>query len=114
MSEKTHLYILWTNADLITSEKMVFMYATNALIHGWWEKVTVIVWGATAQLVSENKDIQKKVKGAQDHGVYLTACKACSDQLGVSDSLKNLGIEVKFLGIALTNLLKGNGNLLTV
>ena len=26
MSEKTHLYVLWTNDNPVTAEKMVFMY----------------------------------------------------------------------------------------
>ena len=62
MSNKTHLYVLWTNDNPITAEKMVFMYTVNSLIHGWWEKVTLIVWGAPAKLVSENKNIQERMK----------------------------------------------------
>ena len=58
MDTNNHLYVLWTNDNPVTAEKMVFMYTINALIHGWWEKVTVIVWGATARLVSENQDIE--------------------------------------------------------
>jgi hypothetical protein len=34
MSENTHLYVLWTNDNLITAEKMVFMYTVNPLVHG--------------------------------------------------------------------------------
>jgi len=46
-----------TNDNPITAEKMVFMYTINSLIHGWWEKVTLIVWGATTKLVNENANI---------------------------------------------------------
>jgi hypothetical protein len=35
MSEEDHLHILWTNADPVTAEKMVFMYAANALKFAW-------------------------------------------------------------------------------
>ena len=69
MSENTHLYVLWTNENLITAEKMVFMYTVNSLVHGWWEEVTLIIWGATAKLVNENTDIQEQIKKAQDAGV---------------------------------------------
>jgi len=41
VSEKKHLYVLWTNDNLITAEKMVFMYTVNSLVRGWWEKVTL-------------------------------------------------------------------------
>lgn len=114
MSEKNHLYVLWTNDNPVTAEKMVFMYTINSLLHGWWEKVTLIVWGAPAKLVSENDDIQKKVKKALDTGVHITACKACADQLGVSEDLEKLGIEVKYWGEPLTEILKNDETLLTI
>ena len=114
MNKKTHLYVLWTNADPITAEKMVFMYTMNSLLKNWWEKVTLIIWGAPAKLVSEDINIQKKVKEALDAGVHITACKACADQLGVTETLEKLKIEVKYWGIPLTEVLKNNEQLLTI
>ena len=114
MSEKNHLYVLWTNDNIITAEKMVFMYVVNAMAHGWWEKITLIIWGATAKLVSENADIQGLVKDAQDAGVFVTACKGCADQLGVTESLEALDIEVDYMGVPLTNILKNEEALLTL
>ena len=114
MTDKKHLYLLWTNADPITADKMVFMYTINSLKFGWWEKVTLVVWGATAQLVNVDPYIQARIKEAQDAGVYITACKACSDQLGVSNRLESLGIDVQYLGIGLTKVLKDEEVLLTI
>lgn len=114
MSEKTHLYLLWANANPITADKMVFMYTINSLKYGWWEKITLVIWGATAQLVNDDEHIQARIKEAQDTGVYVTACKACADQLGVSEKLEDLGIDVQYLGIALTNILKNNEAMLTI
>jgi len=114
MSDSKHLYVLWTNDNPITAEKMVFMYTINSLIHGWWEKVTLIVWGATTKLVSENADIQKKIKEALEAGIHITACKACADQLGVTDDLEKLGIEVIYWGVPLTDILKNDEKLLTI
>ena len=112
--EKTHLYVLWTNDNPITAEKMVFMYTINSLLHGWWEKVTLIIWGATAKLVSEDENIQKLIGKALDSGVYVTACKACADQLGVTDALEKLDIKVKYWGLPLTEVLKNDEKLLTI
>jgi hypothetical protein len=112
--ENTHLYVLWTNDDRITAEKMVFMYTTNSLLRGWWEEVTLIIWGAPTKLVAEDADIQTKIREAQDAGVYITACKACADELGVTKTLENLKIEVKYWGIPLTEILKKNEHLLTI
>ncbi|HRR41210.1 MAG TPA: DsrE family protein, partial [Syntrophales bacterium] len=106
--------VLWTNDNLITAEKMVFMYTVNSLVRGWWEEVTLIIWGATAKLVGENADIQKKVKEAMDAGVHVTACKACSDQLGVTQTLEDLKIEVKYWGAPLTEIIAKGEKLLTI
>jgi len=114
MSNKSHLYVLWTTDNPITAEKMVFMYTINSLIHGWWEKVTLIIWGAPAKLVSEDVRIQKKIGEALDAGVHITACKACADQLGVTEVLEKLNIEVKYWGSPLTDILKREEALLTV
>lgn len=114
MNDKQHLYVLWTNADPVTAEKMVFMYTTNSLIHGWWEKVTLIIWGATTKLVADDEGIQEMLQDAKAAGVHITACKACADQLGVVDELKKLDIEIKYWGVPLTEVLKSDETLLTV
>lgn len=112
--EASHLYILWTNDNPVTAEKMVFMYAINSMRRQWWQEVTVIIWGATPALVAQNPVIQDKVEEAQDAGVHLTACKACADQLGVTAKLEELGIAVEYWGQPLTELLKNNEKLLTI
>jgi hypothetical protein len=114
MSKKTHLYVLWTNDNPITAEKMIFMYTVNSLIKGWWEHVTLIIWGAPAKLVSEDVNIQKMVRKALEAGVHITACKACADQLGVTEILEKLNIEVKYWGGPLTEILTNDEKLLTI
>lgn len=114
MSEKTHLYVLWTSDNPITAEKMVFMYTVNSLVHGWWEEVTLIIWGAPAKLASEDENIQKMIADALKAGVHVTACKSCTDQLGVTEIIKNLGVEVKYWGTPLTDILKNDESLLTI
>jgi hypothetical protein len=41
-------------------------------------------------------------------GVELVACKACADSYGGSGKLEELGIEVKYMGVPLTEMLKGD------
>ena len=106
MGENDHLYILWTNGDPITAEKMVFMYGVNSLRRGWWKKVTLIIWGTPAKMSAENTEIQAKIKEALDAGVHITACKACADRLGATEALEALGIDVFYVGSALTAMLK--------
>ena len=90
------------------------MYAINAKRHAWWENVTIIVWGATAKLAAENPDIQQLITEAQLEGVHITACKACADQLGVTQNLEDMDIEVIYWGEPLTRLLKEDKKLITI
>lgn len=114
MSEKKKLFILWTNDNLITSEKMVFMYGINARRKDLWEEATIIIWGATAKLVSENKLMQDLIEEAQLEGVHITACKACADQLGVTGKLETLNIEVIHQADPFTKILKSDEKLITI
>ena len=114
MSEKKHLHVLWSNADPVTAEKMVFMYTINSVKRGWWENVTLIIWGATAALVRDSENIQEKIKEARQAGVHVSACKACADQLGATETLEGLDVEVKYWGPPLTEILKNSEALLTV
>jgi hypothetical protein len=51
----------------------------------------------------------------KEAGVKLLACKKCSDLYGVSDGLRRLGIEVKYMGKPLTDYLQNdNTRVLTV
>ena len=47
-------------------------------------------------------------------GVHVTACIACADQLGVTQTLKDLGIEVISWGVPLTDILNKDEKLLTI
>ena len=114
MNDEDHLHILWTNADPVTAETMVFMYAGNAVKRGWWTQVTVVVWGATAMLVSADGAVRARIAELREQGVGFSACKACADELGVTAELEQLGIEVVYWGEPLTRLLRGRAPLLTV
>ncbi len=114
MEEKDTLYILWTSADPLTARHMVLMYAKNSLLRGWWEHVTVIIWGASAKLAAENAAVQEEIKIAQNVGVRFSACAACARQLGVTAQLEALGAEVVSWGPLLTEALKNNEKLITV
>ncbi|MCK5128863.1 MAG: DsrE family protein [Clostridiales bacterium] len=109
------LYILWTNADVVTSELMVFMYAGNAKRNGWWDEVTLIIWGATAKLCKDNEYMLLSVKNLMDSGVSVVACKACADELGATKKLEEIGVDVIYMGVELTNIIKDSSkNLITV
>lgn len=113
--EKTedHLLIVWTSGDPDVAHKMVFMYAYNARKNGWWKQVSLLVWGPSAKLSSEDPEIQESLKKMKEQGVELIACKGCADQYGVSAKLEDLGIEVKYTGTYLTDFLKSGKKVVT-
>ena len=114
MAEKRKLHILWTNADVNTSILMVMMYAKNSMARGWWDEVTVIVWGATAKLVAENATVREEMEIARRAGVKSAACVSCARQLGVLEELESSGVEIIAWGEPLTRILQEKEPLLTV
>jgi len=104
--ESTKLLVIWTSGDRDVALKMVFMYTYNAKLKGWWDDVQLLVWGPSSKLLSGDMELQEYIKKMKDAGVILTACKACADQYGVSNKLEEMGIDVKYMGVPLTEMLK--------
>lgn len=100
------LAVLWTSDDPHLAEKMAFMYTYNAKRQGWFDEVVLIIWGPSARLASENEMIQDYLKKMKDQGIKLEACLYCAKMYGVEDKLADLGVDVKGMGIPLTNYLK--------
>ena len=114
MKKQSHLHILWTTDNPVTAEKMVLMYGGNSMLKGWWEEVTIIVWGAADVLAASDPQIQARMKELMEMGVHFSACKRCAETLGVEQALKDLGVEVRYWGESLTKLLQSGATLLTV
>jgi hypothetical protein len=58
------LVVLWTSGDREVALKMVFMYAFNSRRFKWgWKNVTLVVWGPSAKLLSEDKELQEYLCG---------------------------------------------------
>lgn len=110
-SEK--LVMLWISDDIDAAEKMAFMYAHTAKKAGWFQEVTVIIWGPSAKLISEDEKLQEKVKAMQADGVKIEACVACARQYGVDGKLRELGYDVKGMGTHLTNYLKSDAKVIS-
>lgn len=108
------LTVLWTTADRVTVEKMVFMYTLNAKLQGWFDDVTLVVWGASTQLLAESPDLQERIREMMEAGVKVEACKACADQLNATTILDSCHVEVRYWGEPLTRILKDSGKLLTL
>ncbi len=116
MSEQTPpgLALLWVTQDREAAKNMVFMYARNSKLKGWWEHVRLIVWGPSANLLANDEELQAELAEVKAAGVELLACRACADRYGVYDRLAELGIEVTYMGAPLTGMLKESWATLSV
>jgi hypothetical protein len=112
-STPNRLTIIWSSADRGVAETMVFMYATNARLEGWWDDVTVLIWGPSARLAARDPKIQKRMARMKDAGVNLMACKRCADDYGVALALEEQGVQVFHAGTYLTEIIKSGEKLIT-
>ena len=112
-TEKDTLVVLWSSGDRDVAEKSCLMYTHAAKKYGWFSEVILIIWGPSARLTIEDEAIREKVQMMQEDGVILEACIACSNMLGVTDELKELGIDVKGMGVPLTKYLKSDYKVLS-
>ena len=107
------LVILWTSGDREVALKMVFMYTLNSKRFDWWKDITLVVWGPSAKLLSEDVELQDQIRQMKEAGITLQACKGCSDQYGVSEKLEELGITVKYMS-EFTDYIKEGRHILTL
>lgn len=112
MSEK--LNILWTtdNEDTVTS--MMSMYATFAKTKNQFDEVSIIIWGGSNALIKQKLNIQNLIKEMIANGITLRACRSCADKMGSTELLESLGVDVDYMGVPLTSILKEKEYLLTL
>lgn len=81
------------------------MYARNAKDRGWMDEVKVIFFGPSENLLVKDEDIQDMALqiGQAEKPV---ACKFLSDRDGISEKIKEMGVEVEFVGTLISDLVK--------
>jgi hypothetical protein len=112
-SQSSRLAVIWTSGDPEVAHRVCFMYTDNAKKQKWFDEVTLIVWGPSARLLAGDKDLQAKIKVMLEDGVKVQACQACADSYGVTEQLRKMGIDVKYMGKPLTDLIKQGWHTLT-
>ena len=106
MSTPNKLLVVWSSADREVALHNVFMYTHNAAKRGWWDEVRLLLWGPSDTLLVQDAELQEGIRAMLADGVGVLACKACSDNLGTTEALEDLGINVFYVGTALTEMLK--------
>jgi hypothetical protein len=108
------LAVLWTSGDPDVAEKMAFMYTLNAKKQGWFDEVVLIIWGPSAKLAVENEMIGDYIKKMQEAGVKTEACMYCAKMYDVHEKLAEMGVDVKGMGIPLSDYLKDGWKVLSL
>ena len=115
MSEsKDKLVFLWATDSRDVALTMVFPYLLNSKREDWWGEATLIVWGPSAKLLAEDKELQDRLRKMKKEGVILEACKACAEGYGVAGDLEDLGVDVYYIGERLTEYLKEGRQILSL
>lgn len=110
---KNKLLIVWSSADEEVAKKLVLLYGSVMLPRGYWDEATIMVWGPSAKLLAKNKELQERVKVVMNTGVKFNVCVVCSDDYGVTDTLRELGVEPIHTGEMLTNALQSDYKVIT-
>ena len=105
-SDSDSILILWTSGDREVALNMVLMYALNSRLKHWWENVTLLVWGHSSKLLTEDTELQQMVEEIRLAGARTVACRKCAENYGIVDRLTGLGLEVFYVGDFLTGWIK--------
>ena len=107
------LLIVWSTAEEEVAKKMVLLYSSVILPREYWDEAHLMIWGPSAKLLAQNKELQKMLVPIRESGVKLSACVVCSDDYGVTTTLEELGIEATHTGEFLTYALKNDWKVIT-
>ena len=102
------LLIVWSSGEVEVARKLILLYGSVMLERKYWDEATIMVWGPSAKLLAQDADLQKQFRVVRDSGVKFNACVVCADDYGVSDELKELGIELIHTGEMLTESLQSD------
>ena len=108
-----NLHVIWTTGDKEVVMRMIFVYLLDSKSMGWWDEINLVIWGPSAKLLAEDKEVQNELDFIQQSGINVEACRGCTEAYGVTGKIKSLGIEVKYMGEVVTQYLQGNGKVVT-
>lgn len=109
----TRLAVVWTSGDVEVAHNVCLMYTHAAKKAKWFDEVRLVIWGPSAPLFVEDKELQKKIAQMRKDGVEVQACIMCAKNYGVVEDIRSHGIEVKGMGQPLSQMLQGDWKVIT-
>ena len=105
---KNKLLIVWSSGEVEVARKLVLLYGSVMLERKYWDEATIMIWGPSAKLLAQDEKLQEQFKVVQKSGVIFNACVVCTDDYGVSDALRELGVALIHTGEMLTEALQSD------
>lgn len=100
------LLIVWSSGEVEVAKKLVLLYGSVMLERKYWDEATIMIWGPSAKTLADNKEVQEQMLKVKNSGVDFNACVVCTDDYGVSDKLRELGVKLIHTGEMLTESLQ--------
>jgi len=100
------LFIILASGDKEVALETALFYPVTVAREKYMEEVKVILFGPSEKLVARDKKVQKRIKTLQEAGVEVSACKYCSDRMGISEKLEELGITVEYVSSGIAQMIR--------
>ena len=82
------------------------MYAVNALKYEWLSDVKLYFFGPAEGLLLDDEDLQVMLHDFQELKGEPVACRFLAERDDQADSLKELGVQVEYVGPLISGLIK--------
>ena len=106
------LNILWTSDNENTAINMIHMYTTTAKKNGFFEDITVIIWGGSNELIKKSPKVREAIVDMINKGINVKACLSCAKNMGTEKIIESLGVKLEYMGEPLTKIIKDNNEYL--
>lgn len=113
MQDKRKLLIIWSTAELAVARKLVLLYSGVMMQRNYWDEAHLMIWGPSAKILAEKEELQEKVLEIKASGVAISACVACTDDYGVTQTLERIGIPCVHTGEFMTEALQNDWKVIT-
>lgn len=97
------LVVVWKSNNDTDIDYFALPYAYNSKIKGWFDEVEILIWGASQEVVRHDENRRRVLKRLMDEGIKVYACKMCADKIGATEVMEEIGIEVIYTGVYLSD-----------
>ena len=103
MSDKICIVVTSSDRRVI---KTALQYARRTVTEKFMEDTKVFLFGPSEEVIAYDTELQDFLKRYMEVEKKVLACKWCSDDYGVSDRLRDLGVTVEYIGVFVSQAIR--------